>query len=321
MAVMGAILSTRNVPQADCLTYWNEYVCSAFVKCEIDSLTSRPYRGTIHYEELDPIRLADVTSSRSLVRRSKGAISTLTDAWVKILYQVSGESTLVQDGRTAHTLAGQWMIGDCTRPYDLWIDTDDCRHLVVYVPQRHLLARLTNLPMLTAQTFASDRGLGRVAYDFAWSLLRQAPHLNADAAPGLADTLLDLITTDLHETLEPSEVSQRNGPITALSIKAFIRKHLADPHLSVDTIAAAMHLSKGYIHMLFRMEDTTISRYIWDLRLEMCRKELANPQYEYRSVSDIAYAWGFNSLSHFSHSFKSRYGYSPRAYRYEQATV
>ena len=83
-------------------------------------------------------------------------------------------------------------------------------------------------------------------------------------------------------------------------------------------IANALHLSKGYVHFLFQMEALTVSRYIWDLRLEKCRTALADAAQAHRSVSDIAYAWGFNSLSHFSHTFKSRFGVSPRDYRSEQ---
>lgn len=314
---MGTVLSTRNVPQADCLGYWNEYVCSTFVKSEVDQLDDKPFNGKIHFEQLDSIRLADVTASRSLVRRSKYSISTITDAYACFLYQVSGTSSLVQDGRTAQISPGQLTISDCTRPYDLWLHTDNCRHFVVYVPQHLLLSRLPNLPLLTAQTFSSDQGLGRVAYDFACSLMRQIPYLSVDVAPHLTETLLDLIATDLREAFQQSEVSQRNGAVTVMTIKSFIQEHLADPNLSVDTIAQAMHLSKGYIHLLFKMEDTTISRYIWHLRLEMCRDELASSWNGYRSVSEIAYRWGFKSLSHFSHTFKSRYGFSPRAYRYE----
>ncbi|WP_017522391.1 helix-turn-helix domain-containing protein [Pusillimonas noertemannii] len=34
-----------------------------------------------------------------------------------------------------------------------------------------------------------------------------------------------------------------------------------------------------------------------------------------RRVSEIAYAWGFNSIAHFSRVFRARYGMSPFEYR------
>jgi AraC-like DNA-binding protein len=77
-------------------------------------------------------------------------------------------------------------------------------------------------------------------------------------------------------------------------------------------IAQALNISKSYLHLLFRGENTTISQYIWDLRL---RSDLANPLHRHQTITEIAFAWGFNSSTHFSRMFKERYGLSARAYR------
>jgi AraC-like DNA-binding protein len=39
---------------------------------------------------------------------------------------------------------------------------------------------------------------------------------------------------------------------------------------------------------------------------------LADPAERDRSVSEIAYHWGFNDAAHFSRTFKARFGMSPR---------
>ncbi|NOZ42961.1 MAG: helix-turn-helix domain-containing protein, partial [Alphaproteobacteria bacterium] len=36
---------------------------------------------------------------------------------------------------------------------------------------------------------------------------------------------------------------------------------------------------------------------------------------------DIAFVWGFNSMTHFSRVFKERYGASPRCFRHNCANV
>ncbi|MNR67817.1 DNA-binding transcriptional activator FeaR [compost metagenome] len=45
------------------------------------------------------------------------------------------------------------------------------------------------------------------------------------------------------------------------------------------------------------------------------RADLCNPRYSALSVSEIAYRAGFNNASHFSRSFKQRYGAAPSSYR------
>jgi AraC-like DNA-binding protein len=54
---------------------------------------------------------------------------------------------------------------------------------------------------------------------------------------------------------------------------------------------------------------------VLEARLQACRKALSDPRCVSFSVSEIAYAWGFNDLSHFSKAFRKRFGVSPAQYR------
>ena len=45
----------------------------------------------------------------------------------------------------------------------------------------------------------------------------------------------------------------------------------------------------------------------------MCIRD--RPGATHRSVSEIAFAWGFNSSAHFCRLFKSHYGVSPSEFR------
>ena len=38
----------------------------------------------------------------------------------------------------------------------------------------------------------------------------------------------------------------------------------------------------------------------------------------YRHISEIAFAWGFNDLSHFGRVFREHFGMSPREFRQSQ---
>lgn len=97
-----------------------------------------------------------------------------------------------------------------------------------------------------------------------------------------------------------------------------IDARLAEPELSLAAIAADEHMSARYLQKLFEKSGSSFSAYLRTSRLERCRADLANAQYDKLSVSDICYRWGFNDPSHFSHAFREQFGISPRAYR-EQA--
>jgi AraC-like DNA-binding protein len=50
-------------------------------------------------------------------------------------------------------------------------------------------------------------------------------------------------------------------------------------------------------------------------RLDRCREALRDPRQTTCSISQIAYCWGFNDLSHFDKAFRARFGMAPRQWR------
>ncbi|MCF6252108.1 MAG: helix-turn-helix domain-containing protein [Methylococcaceae bacterium] len=88
-----------------------------------------------------------------------------------------------------------------------------------------------------------------------------------------------------------------------------------DSNLNPTKISNAIGLSSRYINILLNQEDTSLMRYIWQHRLEKCRNDLLDRIRCGDRISDIAFRWGFNDLSHFSRVFKQKYGHSPKDYR------
>jgi len=73
-------------------------------------------------------------------------------------------------------------------------------------------------------------------------------------------------------------------------------------------------MSVRQLHLLFEPTGTSFARYVLQRRLEECRAALVNPAGE-RSVTDIALAWGFNSLSTFHRAFRQAFGMTPTELR------
>ncbi|HXV42729.1 MAG TPA: helix-turn-helix domain-containing protein [Anaerolineae bacterium] len=314
---MGECISTNDVNEGERLNYWNDLVCRTFLRVEVTSLLDGPFFGTISTNQLAYIKFVEVTTQPSLVTRSKQFIAQTTEAYVKAIYQLAGESTFNQEGRTAHLGPGNWVFFDCMRPYSLaHLPAHDLNSvLVVQLPKSIFCARLPNIELLTGYTLSSKTGLGKVTYNFVQSTLREVAGIKPESAPPLAETLVDLLATNLSETLQPAKAVARSQAVTLLEVKSFIHHHLADPNLSSCMIAKALNISKSYLYLLFQGENTTVNRYIWDLRLEKSRADLANPLHRHRTITEIAFAWGFNNNTHFSRMFKERYGLSARAYR------
>jgi len=97
--------------------------------------------------------------------------------------------------------------------------------------------------------------------------------------------------------------------------KRYIEQHLAKPDLVPGTAAAALGISLRNLHLLFEPTGTTFAQYVTQRRLLECRAALSSPNSVRRSVADIAFGWGFNSLATFYRAFERAFGIRPTALR------
>jgi signal transduction histidine kinase/ligand-binding sensor domain-containing protein/DNA-binding response OmpR family regulator len=99
----------------------------------------------------------------------------------------------------------------------------------------------------------------------------------------------------------------------AVRVRAAIQRGLADPGFGVEELADAV--SQDRSHMFRRVKDVfgeSPSDLIRRMRLEEGARLLAEGS---GTVSDVAYAVGFNSLSHFCRRFIEVYAVTPATYR------
>jgi AraC-like DNA-binding protein len=140
-----------------------------------------------------------------------------------------------------------------------------------------------------------------------------------DIAPGIVPrisrAMLDLLASAY--TALPQAQSDRSSIATSHRIRIvnFIEAHLGDPDLTPMRVAEACKMTPRYLHHLFSAESETVARYILRRRLEECCRALKIPDQRSRTVTSIAFDYGFNSPTHFGRVFRARYGTTPREYR------
>jgi AraC-like DNA-binding protein len=98
-------------------------------------------------------------------------------------------------------------------------------------------------------------------------------------------------------------------------IKSYIRENLRNPRLSPQTIATGVGLSVRHMYDLLAGESETLMRQIWKDRLRRSHDDLLATEHARRSISEIAFSWGFQDAAHFSRMFRSQFGETPSALR------
>jgi AraC-like DNA-binding protein len=130
------------------------------------------------------------------------------------------------------------------------------------------------------------------------------------------DQTLDLIALSLAGMMHSSRprISSARAVVSS-AVRAAVEARLHDPNLTATTVAAAAGVSLRYANAVLAEENLSVARLIQERRLARCRRALGDPLQSHRSVSEIAYAWGFSDMTHFGRCFRKAYGLSPRDYR------
>lgn len=97
--------------------------------------------------------------------------------------------------------------------------------------------------------------------------------------------------------------------------KEHIEECLGDLALRPDEVAAAINVSTRTLNRLFEAGGISVSSWIRRRRLERCRETLADPRAGQLTISSIGSQWGMCDAAHFSRTFKTAYGVTPREFR------
>lgn len=301
-------LTTSGLTATKQVQTWSDALTDLCGRFDIDLLDRSSFDGLINYTSVSRLKLCQIEASPHRIAHAAGRIRNTNHPYVKILFQTQGISHFEQDGRQIEIGPGDCLVYDVSCPHTI-ISPAFTRHDVVIVPKELLHERGLGSGKIAACKVSSRGGTGRIAYDFVQAVFSEAAKLSPQNASGVADSLIDLLLLPLRDA-DPT--LDRVGPEAMyIRAQAFIREHLRDPELSIDQISIALQCTKRYLHMLFSDRGMTVSDYIWQARLHHCRQELESQSG--KTITDVAFSWGFSSSSHFSRVFRKYFGVVPSA--------
>ncbi len=305
------VLDTQEVRDIERVDYWREMVLRLFADVQIAAAPVPNFNGRMQSNLTDVMRLTCVSASpQSVQRMHRDARESYEDCYFVVL-MLSGQQRMQQDNRQADLHAGDFAIYDGARPHRLDF-SQEWSELILSIPRPTLNRLVPGMSSLTAQKLLPDSSAGEVLRSFLQSLAAHLPRLSEKELAALSSQALSMIgaTLALDQTADDSSPGARE--VALLRAKMLINAHLGDPCLDATRIARKMGLSARYLNRMFNAEQTSLMRYVWNLRLDRCREELMRSETASRRVADIALRWGFSDMSHFSRSFKTRFGMSPR---------
>jgi AraC-like DNA-binding protein/mannose-6-phosphate isomerase-like protein (cupin superfamily) len=299
-------LSTAGLSPKKQIQCWSDALTDLCGLFEIDPLKGSSLEANVRYTTVSRLKLCHIEVSQHRIAQTLARSRSSEHPHVKIHFQTEGISYFEQDGRRIELKPGDCLAYDVACPHAI-ISPGFTRHDVVIVPKELLRERGFHAERMSPYKLSARAGTGRISHEFIQAAFDESAKLSPNNAVVVADSLIDLLLLPLRE----ADASFDRGGPEAMYVRAqaFIREHLRDPELSIDKISAALGCTKRYLHMLFSDRGTTVSDYIWHARLQNCRHELET--HAGKTVTDVAFSWGFSSSSHFSRVFRKYFGIVP----------
>ena len=279
---------------------------------ETESDDAKSFSGSMIYGTIGDTILCKRASSAYRLKRFEPFTKTGFDC-MKLLLQVRGETRVVQDGKVAVVTPGRWCLYDLSQPYEL-THSSQTEVMLLTMPRAKLVSSKYELKEVLNNVFPAVNGMEKLAFDFTGRVFDEVTNLHTASAVSTIDMVAELVRLAVRE--------RKNGIAAPLPaklmgerVRSYIRANLQDPDLDLQKIAVHFKCSKRYLHKSFECDNCSISEWIWLERLERCRADLGDFALSRRSISEIAFRWGFNSATHFSTSFKRRFGMTAKESR------
>ncbi|MFP6848570.1 MAG: helix-turn-helix domain-containing protein [Pseudomonas sp.] len=275
-----------------------------------EPLHDHPFTGRLEYGALGEMHFCHMICTPHRFTRSLSKILAPTETpWLLIL-QMNEVSHFEQAGKSHVLTPGEMLLLDCGRTFNV-TSMKGCEYLMLLC---HDLTSDTGT--IPEPHFNSRNGLVRMLQHMIYDTYNQFPLMN-DATSGLlGQSITSLLRNTLENQQQQANLEHDFHFFKKNRIKSFIEQNLAERELTIECIAEALECSVRTLHRAFKDETTSgLNEYIWQRRLARCAEELRKPENHSRSITDIAYGWGFNSSSHFSKAFRTLYGMPPRLFR------
>jgi AraC-like DNA-binding protein len=260
------------------------------------------------------LRFAVSESTAYEITRKRREIDNGPSDHYSIYLQLSGRTSSEFDEQTFSFTANDMGVYDGRLPFRA---LHAGRRAIAVVPRDMLELRAPWLRARLPYKFGRSPYLKLARRHLLQLSTAKAP-LGEVEASLLTENLCNLIVLASSSEIEPGYLP---ADLQTEAILAFCRQNLHDPELSPQRVAGRFRMSVRTLHARFSRIGQTFGRWVLENRLEACRAALRDENQRTLNISDIAYRWGFNDLSHFNKSFRARFGTTPREWRNEAAAA
>jgi AraC-like DNA-binding protein len=299
------------MPGAQSIDAWRQAMAEVYYRLDIRSEHTDRLNGKLIDWQTDFMGISNFKADAQRVTRWKAAAKADKAEDFVFLFPTRKAMRFEQRGRQDTARPGNVFLLNSAEPYVVDVP-DGSENITIKIKRENLLVRAPGLDDLCGKANFANPYLIPAVATLGEQMLRLKPGNNA---PKLEQTLIDLICLML-------ELGQDGGipPLTRPELSsllfsricAFIQAHYGRHDLTPEVVASDHRISVRYLHKIFHGNGSSFGQYLLDTRLQRAQQMiLSNSGRERINIGEVAYRCGFASQSHFSASYKTRYGLTP----------
>lgn len=306
-------MSTDEVSASDRAGFWSSWINRLFCGLKSDLYGDTRFDGHMTSFHAGDVVLTRLEADRHRVMRPASLVRASDTVYLKIVAPYVGCAGVEQQGRETWVTPDQWSIYDTSDSYAV-ANPMRVEHLIVMVPRHRVAERGLALDPLMARRLGGSGGVARLTLETMRSAYRELPGMSEVAARGVGDAITQFVHLSMLDLAGlGTAVTQRE--LLRDRIKQHVAACLGDPALTVDGIALALNCSRRQLYNAFSEEPDGVAGYILRRRLQACREAFDDRAGGHRSITDIAFGFGFSNMAHFSRVFRAHLGMPPSDYR------
>jgi AraC-like DNA-binding protein len=320
-------LQTDGLPPRERLARWHALVWNAYAPTDWAADQADCFQVEERTLELGDVQVWDAAFSPSRLTRTAKSIRLSDPEKYGITITRRGTSLGDTAGRRVVCEAGDLHFHDTSHPREVQFraetEHEPYHATSVVVPKASLPLAEGRIEQLVGTRIRSGDGVGTLLSAFVTQLTTNTGAFRQADGSRLGLVAVDLVAAmfaDVLDDLDRLPVTSRKN-VLALRVKAFILDNLRDPDLTPAEIAAANHISVSYLHRIFQHEESTVSGWIRQRRLDRARDDLADPAQLSTPIHAIAARWGFPRAADFTRTFRNAIGVPPAEYRHQARPV
>lgn len=292
--------------------YWRENIIQRHFGLDCRFHEQRPFQAELRAWELGEVRLIRMNLDGLTVLSERQIAPRVPHEHVYLKLIVAGKVNFEQPDGSLPVGSGAMVFVDPVHPFsESFVALTQL--VLLMLPKRELrnrgLMAEVDRPLVLDASSPENNAL----WHLLLTITQHAENTTVQFRERLGAQVMNLI--DFVACTTTRGASSRTSAATRARIKWYLREHLGDYTLDTAAIADAMRLSPRRINRLFAAEGTSLMRHLWTCRLERAHEMLDAAGTGGLRIEEVAWRCGFSDPTHFSRSFKARYGCSPRDFR------